>query len=151
MDGLLIRTARVAEVAALEALQWRASLAWDDQRDVLLANPDAIVLPPAHVAHGHVRLAERDGRVAGFSVLLPGTIGLAELDGLFVEPDAWRGGIGRALVRQAATDAVALGARGVSVVGNPRAEAFYRACGFVGMGVTQTRFGPGLAMVLSLV
>ena len=41
----VIRPALIGERAALEALQWRASLANPGDRDHLLANPDAIVLP----------------------------------------------------------------------------------------------------------
>ena len=38
------------------------------------------------------------------------------------------------------------GSAALHVVGNPHAEAFYRACGFELLGTEQTRFGTGLLM-----
>jgi GNAT superfamily N-acetyltransferase len=45
------------------------------------------------VANGQVIVAEADGEIAGFAAVVGG-----ELDGLFVEPDLWGLGIGKALV-----------------------------------------------------
>jgi hypothetical protein len=39
-----------------------------------------------------------------------------------------------------------MGAKSLHAVRNPHAEAFYRSCGFVKLGVTATRFGEGLLM-----
>lgn len=147
-DELVIRTAVLEERAALEALQWRASLVWEDNRADLLANPDAIELPDDQLQDGHVFVAEEAGRTLGFGVVLPREDGQAELDGLFVEPDVWRGGVGRRLVQQAARLAAERGADGLYVIGNPNAEGFYRACGFELIGRSETRFGPGLTMRL---
>jgi len=44
-SSIIIRTAAVAEQRALEALQLRASLTNDGDREALLANPDAINVP----------------------------------------------------------------------------------------------------------
>jgi N-acetylglutamate synthase-like GNAT family acetyltransferase len=65
---------------------------------------------------------------------------------LFVEPDAWRRGIGRELIEHCAAAARAAGAESLHVVGNPHAEGFYRACGFQMLGTRKTRFGVGLLM-----
>jgi len=112
----------------------------------LLANPDAIQLPNAHIAAGRVHVAMRKGKIVGFSVVLPRDDGDADLDGLFVEPRHQRSGIGRALVAQAGRYARDLGASALHVIGNPHAGAFYRKLGFRITGVTETRFGPGLRM-----
>lgn len=85
-------------------------------------------------------MAERDGKVVGFSVVLPRGDGDAELDGLFVDPVAWRNGIGKLLVREAARRAALEGAKALHVTANPLAEPFYLACGFVFAGLAQTRF-----------
>jgi GNAT superfamily N-acetyltransferase len=71
--------------------------------------------------------------------------GDTELDGLFVEPNLWRLGIGRALVLHCEFAAAAAGATALHVVGNPQAAEFYAACGFDIAGEHQTRFGPALA------
>jgi len=71
-------------------------------RDVLLANPDAISLPIEQIAAGCVFVAERDGVVVGFAAVVTRSDRNAELDALFVEPRLWKQGIGRLLVEHVA-------------------------------------------------
>jgi len=136
-----LRQARSEERAGLEALQRRASLMWEDDRVFLLANPDVIELPLAHIRAGRVRVAEGDGAALGFSVLLPREDD-AVLDGLFVEPDHWRRGIGRMLVEDAAARARALRLTALEVVANHNALGFYERLGFAVSGMAETPFGP---------
>jgi N-acetylglutamate synthase-like GNAT family acetyltransferase len=145
-----IRPARTAERAALEELQRRASLALPDYRAQLEAHPDAIDLPAVQIAQGRVLVAEDEADVAGFAAWVDGEADEAELDGLFVEPARWRGGIGRALVAAIAAAAAGAGKRRLIVVANPNAVAFYASCGFADAGETQTRFGPAPVMALGL-
>lgn len=139
-DSVRIRIAHPKERDKLEALQWRASLANEEDRPHLEANPDAIELPAEQVESGQVIVAEIGGSIAGFAAVVGG-----ELDGLFVEPDLWRKGIGKALV-----DAATLLARrrglSLSVVANSAAREFYEKCGLTVEGEAQTRFGPALRM-----
>jgi GNAT superfamily N-acetyltransferase len=86
------------------------------------------------------------GVVKGFAAILPREDGDSELDALFVEPEAWRQGIGRALVEHCCSAAAAAGAGSLHVVGNPHAEHFYVSCGFKMLGRRQMRFGVGLLM-----
>ena len=152
--SITFRLACAAEQRALEDLQRRASLMWDEDRDWLLAHPDAIELPMAQITDGRVLVAERDistagvnaGVTIGFAVVLHRDDGDSELDGLFVEPAAWRQGIGRALVAASISLALADGASSVWVVANSRALDFYLACGFVAVGEVQTQFRPALQM-----
>ncbi len=130
----------------LESLQRRASLNNPGDRDAILANPDAINVPPEQIADGCVFVAERDGVVAGFAAVVPRPDGEAELDALFVEPHLWRHGIGRTLVDHMAEVAHARAASFLYVIGNPHAEGFYLSCGFSVTGRTETRFGVGLTM-----
>jgi GNAT superfamily N-acetyltransferase len=146
MDGVVIRTALENEQKPLEALQRRASLNNPGDRESLLANPDAIELPLEQLVLGRVFVAEVGGAVAGFAAVVPRDDGDAELDALFVEPDMWRHGLGRLLVDHSGSVAFANGSSALLVVGNPHAEGFYLACGFVVVGTAQTRFGPGLLM-----
>jgi GNAT superfamily N-acetyltransferase len=145
-DSIRIRQARLTERKALEALQWRASLVWEETRELLLAHPDAIELPTAHIAEGHTIVAEVDNAITGFAVVLPREDGESELDGLFVEPGRWRKGIGRALVQGVAQIARRRNSKHLCVIGNERARAFYISCGFVPIGESITRFGAGLTM-----
>ena len=90
-----VRAAVSSDRTALEALQRRASDVWEEYRADLAAHPDAITLEAALVADGRVRVAEgKAGELLGFSVLLAPRDGACELDGLFVEPAAMRGGRG---------------------------------------------------------
>ena len=139
-DAVALRLARPEERDELEELQRRASLELEEFKKQLLANPDAIHLPPAQIANGQVIVAELDGEVAGFAALIGG-----ELDGLFVEPELWRRGIGRALIDAAAHEARRKGLT-LTVIANPSARLFYESCGLTIEGETLTRFGPALKM-----
>ena len=139
-EALTIRPARAEEREDLEALQRRASMALPEYRAQLEAHPDAIDLPAEQIAKGQVLVAELDGCVAGFAALVDG-----ELDGLFVEPELWRRGVGTALVREAAHEARRKG-RSLAVTAGPSARKFYESCGFTVEGEAETRFGPALRM-----
>jgi GNAT superfamily N-acetyltransferase len=145
-ESVSIRYAGAEERLALEDLQRRAGLANAGDREALLANPDAIRLPPEQIDARQVFVADRAGERLGFSVVLPRADGDAELDGLFVVPNLWGSGIGRTLVDHAADHARSLGARILHVIGNPHARGFYLKVGFVVAGECQTQFGPGLLM-----
>ena len=142
---MLLRLARIEERGQLEDLQRRASLELDEYREALLAHPDAIALSAAPIERGEVLVAAIDGRIAGFAVLLDQD-GAAELDGLFVEPELWRQGIGSALVEEAVHAARRRGLSLVTVVAAPAAKDFYERCGFTVEGAADTRFGPALRM-----
>lgn len=137
---LRLRLALPEEHDELEDLQRRASLELPEYRDLLIANPDAIYLPEGQIANGQVIVADLDGAIAGFAAVVGG-----ELDGLFVEPDLWGHGIGRALADAATHEARKRGLT-LSVIANPRARPFYEHCGFSVEGEVQTRFGPALRM-----
>ena len=100
--------------------------------------------------HGQVRVAEADGRVLGFSVVLPRGAGMFQLDGLFVEPGQWGRGIGKALVGAECKRLAAQGGGRLEVVANPRAEGFYEKLGFAVAGGVITMFGPSRRMVLEI-
>ena len=174
MSAPTFRLAVPAERSALEELQRRASLIWEEDRAALLANPDAIELPLEQVTGGRTVVAESAGQLLGFAVVLLREDGDAELDGLFVEPTYWRHGVGRALVEQAerippkraaalrtrwatssslpasARIATADGAANLWVTANTRALGFYDSCGFVTVGEVQTRFRPAPKMRKSI-
>lgn len=145
MQDLRIRPAQQEERARLEDLQRRASLALDEYREALLAHPEAIALPAEPIERGEVLVAELAGRLAGFAVIVDDQ-DQAELDGLFVEPELWRRGIGSALVEEAVHHARRRGLSLLTVVASPAAECFYKSCGFAVDGGADTRFGPAIRM-----
>jgi len=146
----VLRDAVVTDVGALEELQRRASLVWEDTRAQLLTHPELIELAPQQVAAGLVRVAELDGAPVGFSAVLAVAAQRCELDGLFVEPDRWRGGVGRLLVQDAAVRAAAAGATRLEVTANRNALGFYEQLGFVAGELVPTLLVPGLRMHLDL-
>lgn len=139
-EALRIRLAQAGERQQLEDLQRRASLALPDYREQLTAHPDAIGLPSEQIELGQVIVAELDGRMAGFAAVVEN-----ELDGLFVEPDLWRQGIGSALI-EAATHQARRDGLALRVIASPTAREFYESCGFSVEGEAATRFGPALRM-----
>jgi GNAT superfamily N-acetyltransferase len=139
-----IRLARPEERELLEELQRRASLALGEYNDLLEAHPDAIDLPSAQIERGQVLVAEVADDVAGFAVVLI-EADHAELDGLFVEPEHWRRGIGSALIGAAVHEARRMGLS-LMVIANPSSREFYERCGFTLEGEAETRFGPALRM-----
>ena len=147
---VIIRPATVSERCELEALQWRASLENAEDRGFLLANPDAISLTAEQIRVGGVFVAEVDGAIVGFAAVLPRADGDSELDGLFVDPEQQKIGIGRALVEYCTRFARSQGSRTLHVVGNSHAEPFYRKCGFEESGTKKTRFRPAKTFRLLL-
>lgn len=146
MEEFVIRCAESGEQKELETLQLRASLTNAGDRDALLAHLDAIQLPLEQITAGKVFVAEWDGSIVGFAVVEPRVDGESELDGLFVDSDSRRRGIGRLLVEHCAKVARSKNSVALNVVGNPHAKDFYIACGFEVIGSSQTRFGPALLM-----
>jgi GNAT superfamily N-acetyltransferase len=130
-NPVVVRSAVVSERKQLEDLQWRASLNNPGDRDALLEHPDAIELPIAQIINGGVFVAEVADSVVGFTAIVPRDDGDMELDALFVEPNAWRQGIGRALIEHCAAAAKAHGAKLLHVMGNPHTEnwLFAYSCG----------------------
>jgi len=144
-----IRYAQVSERDALEQLQRRSSRHQPMYRAQLAAHPDAIELPAEQITAGLVRVAVQAGVVVGFAVLLERSGDACELDGLFVEPDRMRAGVGRRLVEDAKRMAREQGATRIDVVANPQAVAFYEAVGLTAAGEAQTRFGTAPRMSVS--
>lgn len=149
-NAIVIRPARATEQNDLVSLQWRASLNNPGDRDALLANPDAIELPVEQIDAGGVFVAEEDAELVGFAAILPRQDGDFDLDALFVEPAAWKRGIGRMLAEHCADAARRGGGAFLHVIGNPHAEGFYTSCAFETVGTMETRFGVGLLMKRAL-
>lgn len=145
-ESVKIRDAAATEGTTLEALQRRSSDIWEEYREQLAANPDAIAVPQAFIDNGWVRVAVgAGGAPVGFSVVIPSSGEAHELDGLFVEPAELRRGIGRALVEDAAVRASSTGATRLEVTAGP-AQPFYERLGFRVTGGAKTRFGSAVRM-----
>ncbi|KVK54220.1 hypothetical protein BCY90_16150 [Agrobacterium deltaense] len=145
---LTFRPARAADLPELEALQARASLATGENVDDLMANPDAMTIPPENLARSVV--AEISGAIAGFCTILSTSLYEAEVDAVFVDPKAWRTGLGRALLLRAEQEILTKETHSLEVVSGRYAVPFYESLGFQESGVEMTRFGPAVRLVKTL-
>jgi GNAT superfamily N-acetyltransferase len=144
LDNVIIRSASEAELGGLGELKLHSSLGWGDFVEELRALPGARQVPPEHLPFAFV--ADQGGAAIGFATVLPAAGQDAELEDLFVHPDAWGRGVGGALVAEAERRAVALGFRGLRVIANRRALPFYEAMGFTAIGTVETLFEPAPVM-----
>lgn len=132
--------------------------------DTLLGHLDAVTwtddvspapAPPAGTAFFNERtrpddvlVAEVDGVIAGYgklgrSITLPSHQHVLELNGLSVDPNRRRLGVGRQLIEAAVEEARNRGARKLSLRvlgGNNSARRLYEACGFVVEGILRDEF-----------
>jgi GNAT superfamily N-acetyltransferase len=145
-----IRPAIVEQKSELEALQMRASLVWEGDREALLADPEMVEIPLRQLQIGHVLVAMDNEQLIGFAAMNLRSDGQAELDGLFVEPSHWRQGLGRRLVEAIEKVAEQAGSDTLHLIANPRAEAFYIRCGFAVTGSKTMRFGSALLLQKSI-
>jgi GNAT superfamily N-acetyltransferase len=145
----MIRLGTPADLVALADIYRRASLSNPGDRDRLLAHPEHLVLEPDGLAEGRTHVAAENGVVVGFATWAETDDGM-ELEDLFVDPDWMRRGIATALVTRIVDVLRSRGADTLEVTASPDALAFYRAAGFVDIGVTQTTFGSAPQLQLKL-
>jgi GNAT superfamily N-acetyltransferase len=148
--AVALRWAVLDDLEQLQRLYRRSASVWASSRPILEANPELVEPVAASIDDRHVRVAVDQGRLAGFSTVVPGEPGAAELDALFVDPPDMGRGLGRALVADAAEVARAAGLARLDVVANPEAVGFYERVGFVATGPSITEHGPAVRMVLAV-
>jgi len=81
-----------------------------------------------------------DGRVAGFAQFEPGE---GVIEGVYVDPDFMRQGVGRALVAAVEDEAVRLGTERISLDASLNAVPFYSALGYAIEGDLRHPLGGG--------
>ena len=149
-DAITLRPAKPADLPSLRDLTWRITLAEPAYADQARAQPHLIEGPSEAFEQGGVVVAEQGGRLAGYVAVLRPADAPAEIEGLFVEPELQRVGIGRRLLLAGLERLRAEGADRVTVVASPAAIAVYEACGFRQLGPTRTLFGPAVLMEAAL-
>lgn len=141
-----IRTAIPPDLDAIEAVLRAAAMVWEQDRPFLEAHPEAIVVPVELVSRGQVEVAVIAGSVVGFASHSLIDAVSWEVEDLFVRPELMRRGIGRRLVGEMTRAAEAAGCIRLEVTANPQAAGFYRALGFVDVGMVATAWRPGFRM-----
>ncbi|HEY3723150.1 MAG TPA: GNAT family N-acetyltransferase [Acidimicrobiia bacterium] len=140
--GVALRPAKVDEAPALSELALRSKAHWGYDEAFLEACRDELTVRPEHVAGGRVVVATSGARVVGFSILLGGPP-RAELEMLFVEPDAIGTRVGSVLLARLRADSLALGCRALRIEADPHAVGFYEHHGAVRVGDEPSATFPG--------
>jgi GNAT superfamily N-acetyltransferase len=143
--SIRIRAARTDEAGALSELSQRSKAHWGYDPAFLDACADELRIDPPALddARQVWRVAVDDRRIAGVYGLVPLDADTAELEALFVEPDAIGAGIGACLVDDALREARARGYRRLIIQGDPNATGFYAAMGAVRIGERESASIPG--------
>ena len=155
-----VREGRPAEAAELTALALRSKAHWGYDEGFMAACREELAVRPADVTARRTAVAERDGRILGFT-MLDGRPPAGALGMMFVEPDAIGQGVGRLLFGHAREQARRLGftlltidadpspsSQPGSSRGDPNAEPFYTAMGAVRVGAVPSGSVPGRMLPL---
>lgn len=130
---VLIRPARATEADVLTDLALRSKAHWGYDAAFLHACRDELTVAANEVARRRATVADRDGRVLGFTTL-EGEPPAGVLGMMFVEPRAIGQGIGRLLFEHTIAAGRDLGFTRLTIDADPNAEPFYRAMGAVRTG-----------------
>lgn len=99
---------------------------------------------PSRIEGGYFIVGTVESRIAGFAAL---KVSSAEIEAVFVAPDAGRHGLGRQLLANLEDAALDAGLRAVRVNSSLNAVPFYRAMGYrsISEGIYTTSQGLGIA------
>ncbi|WP_206305995.1 GNAT family N-acetyltransferase [Streptomyces sp. RFCAC02] len=142
---MLIRAARADEAGCLGELALRSKAHWGYDAAFMAACRDELTVTAEEIATTAV--AERDGRVIGFSTFV-GEPPDGRLRMMFVEPECIGQGVGRRLFEHTAVAAGRAGHTSLTFDADPHAVPFYRAMGASRIGVTPSGSIPGRMLPL---
>lgn len=133
--GLSIRPAVSSDAGRLTALAFAAKRHWGYPERWIEAWRDELTITESDVEGGAfwVAVEEANGRPLGVYALL-GDPEQPQLEHLWVDPAAQRGGVGRALFLHAVEQARESGAKTISIDADPNAAGFYQRMGAVQIG-----------------
>lgn len=143
--GIEIRAGAPADVPQLREIFRRACLSNEGDHVLFAEHPELLEWADTPLREQRTWVAVVDGQVVGFASLAV-VDGVAELEDLFVDPDAMRSGVGRALTDDAAAITAARGFTALEVDANSHAKGFYGRVGFENRGVTPVEYGTGFRM-----
>ncbi len=139
---LAIRPARTDEAALLSDLGAAAKASWGYDEAFMTMYRAEFDLTPDFIKDNIVYAAELNGAVVGFFALEPQPGGAEyQLLDLFVRPERFGQGIGRALLNRALAEARRSGADLLYLLSDPNAETFYLRMGAIRQGRQRSRSG----------
>ncbi|TRW96586.1 GNAT family N-acetyltransferase [Paracoccus sp. M683] len=139
----LIRDAVLADLDELGDLCLRSKAHWGYDADFMAACRDELTLKPDDLARSRVALLAQGGRLLAVVQLTLGHGPAAELEKLFVAPEAIGCGAGRDVLGWAADRAREAGAERLECDADPHAEGFYLRAGAVRVGMVPSGSWPG--------
>lgn len=145
-----LRPARPDDAPAMTALALRSKASWGYSSDFMQACVQELTVAPEDIdghAHHH-EVAVCDDTIVGFYTLEGQVDAVIELGALFVEPGHMGAGIGRRLLQAALARAQTLGARDLTIQGDPNADGFYRSAGAIRVGSRESGSVPGRMLPL---
>jgi GNAT superfamily N-acetyltransferase len=134
VETLTVRPAHPQEADALTAIALAAKAHWGYPASAMRTWLPDLVITREAIAAQPVFVAERGGLLLGVALLGADAEPLRELEALWVHPRHMGAGVGTALLRHAAQQAAATGARALSIDADPHAEAFYLSRGALRTG-----------------
>jgi GNAT superfamily N-acetyltransferase len=143
-----VRNARPEDQRDLTRLCVRATMqAGYDEAFIDRAMPALTITMPL-ITGAFVRVAEdRAGHMVGIVAVTPSSVlGIARLDGIFVDPPFWKRGVGRMLFQAAVTRAKELKAGALMIYAEPSAEGFYKRMGAVRIGEGPFFYSPDVIL-----
>jgi GNAT superfamily N-acetyltransferase len=156
---LVIRPARAGEASTLTELCIRAKAHWGYDAQFMAAATRLLRIPEGQIGAGAVLVAVRGQDAEAPPCGVAAIVSLRrrnwfELSHLFVAPESFRLGVGRALFDAAVGLAVGKGATHVSILSDPHAAAFYerlgaRRCGQAPSSVGHNRMLPLFEFAIS--
>jgi GNAT superfamily N-acetyltransferase len=149
---MLIRAPAVQELPALSELCIRSKAVWGYDAAFMAACRAELSFDPGDLAASRIAVAVRDATILGVAQVRM-AVSDADLQKLFVEPAALRGGVGRALFVWARDAARGMGAARMIIEADPDAAPFYRHLGARDIGLASSvsiagRMLPKLALEL---
>lgn len=127
-NGIRLRSANPADCPRLSVVAQAAKAHWGYPAEWLEAWREELTFEPADLQSQQVTVAEAGGQVLGLSaLLLEGD--QAEIEHLWVDPEAHGRGVGRQLLEALISAARAQGARRVEILSDPYAVGFYERMG----------------------
>ena len=140
-----VRSAKPGESPSLTALCVRSKAHWGYDAGFMDRIRDAMSLSPTDVADDEVwALEDGTGRVVGYHRVMTGDP--AEVEDLWVEPDAMGSGHGRRLFEHAVAIARSAGASALELDADPNAVGFYERMGMERIGETASTTFPGRSL-----
>jgi len=140
-----LRLPETHELPFLSALCLRSKAVWGYDAAFLEACRAELTIHPSELTTTELCVAEHDGALVGVAQVTV-TDGIADLQKMFVEPDAIGLGIGKALFAWAVATARRRGARYLAIDADPDAVGFYRKMGAIACGSVPSASIPGRSL-----